>query len=63
MYSPKISEVLIPVFYREAKRQGVPMTTLVNRILANKAKKFLKGEQNERNDVTLRREFRNERTA
>src|SRR6266849_5773198 len=33
MYSPKIDEKLIPVLYRAAKAQGVPMTTLVNRLL------------------------------
>jgi hypothetical protein len=33
MYSPKIDERLIPVLYRAAKAQGVPMTTLVNRLL------------------------------
>jgi len=33
MYSPKISEDLIPVLYREAKQQGVPMTKLVDVII------------------------------
>ena len=33
MYSPKISEELIPVLYHAAKAQGVPMTDLVNRLL------------------------------
>ena len=33
MYSPKIAEDLIPVLYHTAKQQGVPMTTLVNRLL------------------------------
>ncbi|MCG3148186.1 MAG: hypothetical protein PCFJNLEI_01629 [Verrucomicrobiae bacterium] len=33
MYSPKIDEKLIPVLYRAAKARGIPMTTLVNRLL------------------------------
>jgi hypothetical protein len=33
MYSPKIDEKLIPLIYHTAKAQGVPMTTLVNRLL------------------------------
>ena len=33
MYSPKISEELIPVLYRRAKDRGIPMTRLVNELL------------------------------
>ena len=33
MYSPKISEDLIPRLYQSAKAKRIPMTTLVNRIL------------------------------
>jgi hypothetical protein len=33
MYSPKIKEALIPLIYRVAKREGVPMTHWVNRVL------------------------------
>ncbi|MCC7213185.1 MAG: hypothetical protein IT451_15245 [Candidatus Brocadia sp.] len=33
MYSPKISEELIPKLYRLAKSKGVKMTTLVNEII------------------------------
>ena len=33
MYSPKIDPKLIPVLYLIAKDQGVPMTSLVNRLL------------------------------
>jgi len=33
MYSPKIAEKHIPVLYKIAKVQGVPMTRLVNQIL------------------------------
>ena len=33
MYSPKISEELIPKLYRKAKAEGVPMTKLVDQII------------------------------
>ena len=33
MYSPKISEDLIPVFFRLALAKKMPMTKLVNRII------------------------------
>ena len=33
MYSPKISEDLIPRIYRAAKEQKVPMTRWVNRVV------------------------------
>ena len=33
MYSPKIKEDLIPVLYKLAKRQGKPMTRVVDGIL------------------------------
>ena len=33
MYSPKISEKLIPILYRIAKEKRVPMTTLVDAII------------------------------
>ena len=33
MYSPKISEELIPYLYQEAKRKREPMTSLVNKII------------------------------
>jgi hypothetical protein len=33
MYSPKISEKLIPILYRIAKERRVPMTTLVDSII------------------------------
>src|SRR6266545_3730974 len=38
MYSPKINEALIPRLYAEVKRRGVPMTTLVNHIVASMLK-------------------------
>lgn len=33
MYSPRISEELIPRLYRRAKKEGIPMTKLVNEIV------------------------------
>lgn len=39
MYSPKISPVLIPHLYRLGKKKGLPITTIVNRIIANEIKK------------------------
>ena len=33
MYSPRISQDLIPVLYRKAKERKVPMTKLVDEIL------------------------------
>lgn len=35
MYSPKINEEHIPVLYKLAKQQRVPMTKLVNEIINN----------------------------
>jgi hypothetical protein len=34
VYSPKIDEDLIPPLYRAAKEDGIPMTSLVSRVLA-----------------------------
>ena len=34
MYSPKIDEDYIPFLYRKAKSQQIPMTRLVNQIIA-----------------------------
>ena len=33
MYSPKISEELIPVLYHTAKQKCIPMTKLVNELI------------------------------
>jgi hypothetical protein len=33
MYSPKISEELIPIIYRMSKAKGQPMTRTVNAII------------------------------
>ena len=35
MYSPKINEDYIPFLYRKAKSQKIPMTRLVNQIIAD----------------------------
>jgi hypothetical protein len=34
MYSPKIKEEYIPILYRKARELKIPMTELVNRIIA-----------------------------
>ena len=33
MYSPKIKEDLIPILYKLAKREGKPMTALIDQML------------------------------
>jgi hypothetical protein len=45
MYSPKISEELIPHLYRWAKSDGVKMTVLVNRIIKNEIEKKQREEK------------------
>jgi hypothetical protein len=47
MYSPKISEELIPSLYRAAKRERKPMTKLVNRIIGE----WLKGGWGEKEEA------------
>lgn len=45
MYSPRISEDLIPKLYQKAKAKNLPMTKLVNQIISkslNKEKKSRK---------------------
>ena len=51
MYSPKISEDLIPVLYQKAKEEKIPMTRLVNRIIGhyvNNRESFTKNETTEK---------------
>lgn len=51
MYSPKISNDLIPRVYRIAKAKGVPMTRLVNQILKkglDKMEKNYKSKQDKK---------------
>ncbi len=45
MYSPKISEEVIPYLYQWAKSEGVSMTALVNRIIKNEIEKNQKKER------------------
>ena len=46
MYSPKISEEVIPYLYQWAKSEGVSMTALVNRMIKNEV------ENNQRKEKT-----------
>ena len=46
MYSPKISEELIPHLYRWAKSDGVKMTALVNQIIKYEIEKHQRKERN-----------------
>lgn len=52
MYSPKISEELIPFLYRLAKSKGVKMTALVNEII----KKALTETENQNGDGYIKEE-------
>jgi hypothetical protein len=45
MYSPKISDKYIPVLYKRARALQVPMTRLVNQIIADALKEVI-DEQN-----------------
>ena len=64
MYSPKISEELIPDLYHMAKAEGTKMTKLVNRMLEAEIKKQKRKEkEHERNDNASRRRVSNERPA
>lgn len=56
MYSPKISEELIPDLYHMAKAEGTRMTKLVNNILGTEIKKRkIKEKNNGRDDNPSRR--------
>ena len=46
MYSPKIDEALIPQLYRLAKALNLPMTHLVNRLLAHGIARLEQGAEN-----------------
>ena len=41
IYSPKISEDLIPVLYRIGKKQGKPMTKVVDNLLRDSIKEYI----------------------
>jgi len=47
MYSPKISEDLIPYLYKKSKEKKIPMTIVVDKIIR---KSFKKGGLNVRNN-------------
>lgn len=45
MYSPKIKERHIPILYRLAKSQGIPMTHVVDKIITEALKHYEKGNE------------------
>ena len=49
MYSPKIDERLIPALYRLAKALNVPMTRLVNAMIAKGIEQIERGKRDEHN--------------
>ena len=49
MYSPRIQEEYIPLLYRKAKELKIPMTKLVNQIIAEALRK----EENDDTDGTV----------
>lgn len=56
MYSPKISEELIPDLYQMAKAKGLKMTKLVNRVLETEIRKQKrKDKKHGRDDDSQRR--------
>jgi hypothetical protein len=48
MYSPKIKEDLIPILYQLAKKQGKPMTEVVDAILREKLPELTTHEQTDK---------------
>jgi len=46
MYSPKISEKLIPYLYRKAKEKKIPMTAIVNGIIQKSIKEENRNDDN-----------------
>jgi len=42
MYSPKISEELIPYLYQEAKEQKISMTRVIDQIVRKHVKRYQK---------------------
>lgn len=49
MYSPNIKEEYIPLLYRKAKELKIPMTKLVNRIIAEALKAEGREKDNDQN--------------
>ena len=45
MYSPKISEEVIPILYKIAKQRKQPMTRIVNEILKKAVKNITEKEK------------------
>lgn len=45
MYSPRIKDDLIPKLYRVARKEGLPMTELVDQILRNSLSRRKKGNK------------------
>lgn len=52
MYSPKISEDLVPKLYRLAKAKGIRMTTLVNELLQEAISKL----ESKNNELVIKEE-------
>ena len=59
MYSPKISEMLIPRIYRVAKGSGIPMTKWLNQVIEQALPE--KDAVHETNESNSRKEKRNYR--
>jgi len=53
MYSPRISEELIPELYQLSKSRKIPMTKLVNKIVEDHLKKNVKKKQDREKIVVL----------
>lgn len=47
MYTPKISEDLIPLIYQKAKSEKKPMTKIVNEILEEKLSEDVRDQDND----------------
>jgi len=59
VYSPKISEMLIPRIYRVAKGSGIPMTKWLNQVIEQALPE--KDAVHETNESNSRKEKRNYR--
>lgn len=57
MYSPKISEDLIPDLYKLGKARGKPMTKIVNEILAKALEKIHLVPEKKIQNVKVEQEF------
>ena len=52
IYSPKISEDLIPIIYRKAKKEKIPMTKIVNDLLREKLTEKVSDQKTESTEST-----------